>query len=146
MTQGPCQCFYMTWSSNPQLVCLAIEIMSCRSKGEAILLLPLFLQQRVMDENDNVRTPFAMVDNDWPMCSSGVEMVEGRCHQEGLESWQDLHLCNKLITVIQRPLLLHHKTSKQTTHVYYLYHHYHCHSARWSVSTSRDASQICNIS
>jgi hypothetical protein len=41
-----------------------------------------------------------------------MERVEGRCHQEALESRQELHLQNKLITVIQKLSLLYNKASK----------------------------------
>jgi hypothetical protein len=67
----------------------------------------------VMEENDDVRTPSAMVDDDDRSTrSSRMEFVERRWFQEGLESWKGLNLGYKLVSIIQKLPLLYHKMAK----------------------------------
>jgi len=53
-----------------------------------------------------------MTDDDyWPVRCSGTERVKGRpgMLQECVPARQGLYLQNKLLAIIQQPLLLHHK-------------------------------------
>ena len=66
-----------------------------------------------MVENDDVGTPSGMVDNDdWSPGSSGMEIVKRRRLQEGFESRQDMNLRNKLVAIIHKLPLPHHKVAK----------------------------------
>jgi hypothetical protein len=86
-----------------QIVCAIIKIIGCRNKG----------RRKGMVENDDVRTPSGMVDEDVRSTrSSRTEIVERGWLQEGLKTWQGLNLGNKLVAIIQKLSLLHHETTE----------------------------------
>ena len=67
-----------------------------------------------MEENNDVGTPFGMVDqDDRPTRSGRTKGVEGGWDQKSVEAWLGSDLRNEPVTLLDKFPLLHYQTSER---------------------------------